>query len=230
MAYSTGIYGYGHFVPGVFDSGVLPTILPAEDVTIPILDHDLYAQARLLEQYKQSNVKSLLSGLFGRQIQDIENAMQGVFYRMGIDSAAQELLDFIGGVIGQIRPDLAADDDGLYRYLIRARIAENISNGTIENLLTIWRLITGNQDVEIIENYPGEAVFVTATPVDELFVNVVFQALQRVSAAGVPVGYIHVYEPIGAFGFEDSGLDTEGFGDATDLDAGGMASYIQISL
>ncbi len=190
-----------------------------------VLTHTEDAKKRLLHQYKgRPNLEALIDALGGQQIQDIENALHGLYRRLNIDDQEETQLDRIGSIVGQNRFDF---DDTVYRLWIKAKIAQNISDGTIERILDIWRLISGRDRVQLMENYPAEVALWTDTELDEGIVDLVFSFLQKVTGGGIPVGYIGVFDPDNAFGFEDSGPDTGGFGDATDSSAGGQLAFIQ---
>ena len=72
-------------------------------------------KAKNEEQYKKSdNLKGILNA-FNSQVQEIENAMFGLFGKLDINDVSSDQLDRIGDIVGQDR--LGTSDD-IFRLLI----------------------------------------------------------------------------------------------------------------
>lgn len=84
-----------------------------------------------------NNIEKLLTILVD-PAQDIEDALQQLNLERFVDTADGEQLDIIGRIVGQEREGLSDAD---YRRYIRARIAANNSEGTIQDLLTVAFLV-----------------------------------------------------------------------------------------
>lgn len=100
--------------------------------------HVADALDRLRAQFREKpNIETLLAILVG-PIQSTEDAFQQLLNERSIDTAIGVNLDNIGLIVGQLRNGYADDD---YRRLVRARIATNMSDGSIERMIKIARLV-----------------------------------------------------------------------------------------
>lgn len=115
-------------------------------MTTQITDHETQALARLKEQFQSSdNVRSLVSA-FAAPSQDVEDALWQLLVERSVDEAVGAQLDAIGSLVGQARNGLDDDD---YRRYVRARISANRSNGTVEDILKVARLIVDDEDASL---------------------------------------------------------------------------------
>src|SRR5687768_16247400 len=89
-----------------------------------------------------NNIEKLLA-VSVAPAQDLENCLQQLRLYRFVDTAEGDQLDIIGRIVGLDREGLDDDD---YRRYIRARIAANNSNGTIEDLLTVAFLVVYDAD------------------------------------------------------------------------------------
>lgn len=108
--------------------------------------------ARRLEQFTDKTRFSSLLSLFGEQIQDLEDALDQVLNETDLDTAVGAQLDGIGEIVGE---DRSGRTDGPYRIALRTRIALNISEGTIEDLLNLALAISGGTQAEAEEYFPA---------------------------------------------------------------------------
>lgn len=85
---------------------------------------------------KNSNVKDLI---FGNRIQDLENVINDIYLSRFLDQATDKSLELIGERSGQPRPlsGEASTDDDMYRILIRAKIAANVSIGNFPDIAAV---------------------------------------------------------------------------------------------
>ena len=167
----------------------------AEQITTHIED----AKARLLFQYKgKTNIEALLDSLGGQQIQDLENILFDIGTRLNIDNSIGVQLNNIGIIVGQPRN---GQDDATYRLFLKAKSGRNVSEGDIERVLSIWKIITGGTVVQVIENFPAEIELFSDIPVPDALASDAFDLMQDVVGAGVRV----ISSVIGSdtpFGFE----------------------------
>lgn len=109
------------------------------------------------QQFKDKpNILAFLDALTG-PIQDIEDAFYDLLTERGVDTAVGDQLDDLGTIVGQPRDGLSDDD---YRPFLRARIATNRSNGTINDLIVISELILDDllSPLTIEPQYPAGVV------------------------------------------------------------------------
>ena len=121
----------------------------------------------LAHQYKDKpQVIAKLSGLYG-MIQAVENAAFTLYTDRSVDTAVGVQLDDLGKIVGERRQG-AADPE--YRLRVKGRIVCNRSNGTVENVISVFRALlstsTGYSFI-IADVYPAGFTFVIsgiATP------------------------------------------------------------------
>ena len=145
-----------------------------------------------------ANLKALATALAGNQVQDIEDAMRDFLYGLSIDDSEGDQLDHIGEIVGEER---LGKTDALYRIAIKIRIGTNVSEGVMETVITIWRLLAPGDLVEISEDYPAKIDIVSPTLVataDELAY--IKERLQDVLAGGVAINELYI-DDRAKFGF-----------------------------
>lgn len=103
-----------------------------------------------------NNIEKLLS-IIANPAQAVEDALQQLKSERFVDTAIGEQLDIIGRIVGQDREGLSDDD---YRRYIRARIAANNSDGTIEDLLTVAFLVVYDEAAQLQIDNQGVATVV----------------------------------------------------------------------
>lgn len=195
---------------------------------VPITDHIDAAQKRLLQQYKDSSrLQSLIGILFGQPVQDLEDAALGLYDRLDLEVMEGAPLEAIGAVVGLER---IGWDDTLYRMLLKAKIGQNVSHGTLEEVIDVWRLIARAGKVQIIETYPAQIDLYSDTPIDGALAAFVRALMQKVVAAGVRVDFLAIiFSSTNAFGFDPDDPNVNGFGDYNDAQVGGELAYIQLT-
>lgn len=174
-----------------------------------ITDHAAQAKARLLFQYQgKANIEALLDSLGGQQIQDLENILFDINTRLDIDNSEGVQLNNIGLIVGQPRN---GQNDITYRLFLKAKAGVNVSEGDIERVLSVWKIITGGTIVSLTEIYPAAIELFSDIPVVGELEVAAFELMQDVVSAGVSVVSV-IISPDNAFGFENS-VDTLGFDD-----------------
>ena len=172
-----------------------------------ITDHAAQAKARLLFQYQgKANIEALLDSLGGQQIQDLENILFDINSRLDIDNSEGVQLNSIGVIVGQPRN---GQDDITYRLFLKAKAGVNVSEGDIERVLSVWKIITGGTVIQVIDVYPAGVELSSDVPVPDALAADAFALMQDVVSAGVSV-VSSIISPENAFGFENS-IDTLGF-------------------
>jgi hypothetical protein len=87
--------------------------------------------------------------IFADQVQEFENSVYDVATKRGVGSAEGQTLDYVGEIAGQSRPFGMTDEN--YRALIRWKIQLNRSGGEPNTLLDALKIITGADEVRIVE-------------------------------------------------------------------------------
>ena len=157
-----------------------------------ISDHTDAAYARLAAEFKGDD-KPLIQGLlysFVLQHQGMEDALKQMLEDRTIDTAVGMQLDGIGFIVGE---DRQGRTDDVYRIALKARIGRNTSEGTPEDILNVFNLLSGSTKTMLIE----------LTAVITLTANVDFSAnaaaikgfTQKVLAAGVRLDWIAAQIP-----------------------------------
>jgi len=110
-----------------------------------ITDHAGQAVARLVQQDRgKPNIEGLVSDM-AAQWQGLEEALFQVLVERAIDTAVGVQLDAIGTIVVEPRDGRT---DAIYRRHLRAKIRTNRSDGQVEDLIAIARLVLGTQDKE----------------------------------------------------------------------------------
>lgn len=120
-----------------------------------------------------------------RPAQELESVLYALYTDRTVERAIGTQLDVIGRIVGQPRNGMVNDD---YRRYIRARIVANRSNGTIEDLILISRLILNDDSASVVVEYSGPAsviVRIEDVAVDDEIAEVLIGFLRKAKAAGV---------------------------------------------
>jgi hypothetical protein len=195
-------------------------------VTAKIDNHVEAALARLPQQLRDdANTESLIRALVA-PAQDAENAGYDLFTLRRIDVAEGATLDMIGAIVGQPRNGVAVD--ALYRRYIRARIATNRSDGTVEALIRVAGAVLGSiTDYTIeVESFPPASVTVRVINSSDKVVSpdvaeILIEFLRDAVAAGILVS-TETSESLDDDVFTFDGGTGLGWGDSTDSNVGGV--------
>ncbi len=164
-------------------------------------------QGLLLAQDRgKTNWRAIAKGI-GDAMQLVENDLFDLPLSMTLSSATDAALDKVGAIVDE--PRLGLDDEA-YRRFIRAKILVNMSEGSPEELLTIFRAITGSDDCRHFDMFPGGFTLVTIrqTPMSDAEMRRVRRMMLDAKAAGVAMELIEALP--GYFGF-DTDPDSTGF-------------------
>lgn len=107
-----------------------------------IENHHLEAVERSFTAFQRKENYLKVLEIFTERTQILENIIFALMSAKLIENATGDILNKIGKMVGRIRPIYgpAATDDDKYRSLIYAKIAENICQGTHEELIEILKL------------------------------------------------------------------------------------------
>lgn len=188
-----------------------------------IPDHADLAEARLPQQYMGKAKLTALARLLGSQVQDVEDIVFDMIDNGGILDGYDSLLDQIGDVVGQLRQGLSDAD---YKLRLIAKIGQNVSDGTTETLIRIFKILMQADKVYFNEIFPAgfslEAI--NATPLGSI--DEIKAALNASRLGGVGIDFFAT-APTVAFSFsDDPDLNGEGFGDSTDASVGGTLAQV----
>lgn len=196
----------------------------ASDIT-KITTHSSDAQNRLLEQYKGFPDTQNIIDAFAQQIQAIEDALYQLLTQRTIYTAVGVQLDELGSIVGISR---TTNDDDIYRLEILAKVVKNVSEGKTEDLISVYKYVTGASIVIYQDIYPAAVFMQSDGSLLSGFANPnpVFDLVQESAPAGVEVSFLGLFDSSNPFSF-DGNLDTgSGFGSVNDLNAGGKFSHL----
>jgi hypothetical protein len=164
-------------------------------------DHVDEAIANLIEQFKNKPVIAGYLTAWVNQIQDLEDAAFDTLVGRLFPYAEGAQLDGIGRIVGE---DRGGRTDIVYREALNARVLINKCEGTPEQIIEIFELLT-NQEVELLEYYPAalELTIPNYVNLDEFNPARMSGYLNGVKPAGV-LAHL-VYHPFNPFQF-DTGL------------------------
>jgi len=111
-----------------------------------------------LQFQRKERIEALLRHVVAPQLQALEDVFFTMLGAFDLDAAPSDLLDKLGGIVGQRRAP--GESDALYLRKIRARQVLNRSRGRIEDLNAIARLLFADKllDVRVWEVAPMEMV------------------------------------------------------------------------
>ncbi len=115
--------------------------------TLPRRDYVARALSRLPSMYRSNdqahltNTEKAITALLA-PANDLAAAMLAVLTQRNVDTAVGVQLDVIGAIVGRAREGVS--DDEIYRRYVRAQISANKSNGTVNDVQKVARLIIGD--------------------------------------------------------------------------------------
>ena len=120
-------------------------------------------------------------------------------------------------------PRLGRSDD-VYRLVIKVKGGVNNSEGNIEDIITIWKLVTNATEVELVEYEPATIEIQSNARFIEGLDSVVRELFKAVVAGGVKLNANYYFE--NSFAFEGGDPQDLGFGDHNNPNVGGRLSTI----
>lgn len=162
-----------------------------------ITTHEVDALSRIITQYKGDRGIERMIKSGAVQIQELENAAFPLFSRLSIDSMIGTQLDLIGDIVGQNRQ---GQDDITYRVFLKAKIGINTSSGTIEDVLSVWKILLPDATLELTELFPAEISLVTDAILTDAQKDFL-KDFDDILSAGVRLSSVINYDPDNAFAF-----------------------------
>lgn len=177
-------------VDGIF---VIPysqtrTLLIGEGYTS---DHTATALDRMLEQFQGSVNLRLLASSYVDQVQTLENTAIQLLHDRSLDTGTGHRLDGLGQLVGITR---SGEDDEAFRLRIRGELAVLNSQGSLENLIAIMRLLLelpDSVDIQINEYFP-KAIYMR--PRDFIFTgdpDLIAALLRRAVSAATYIQFVY---------------------------------------
>lgn len=180
---------------------------------------------RLLEQYRgKPRIEGLLTS-FVEQIQDLEDVIHKLPEDLTIATAIGIQLDLIGTIVVQDR--LGFSDD-IYRSLLQAKIGENVSKSTPEDVMDVVQLLINPTLIHFQEYFPAGYGLAIDKEIDPTLIDFFYERIERVDPAGVRLESLVCFDPDEAFAFDGGPGTALGFGDVTDLNVGGVFAKIHV--
>ena len=189
---------------------------------VKILDHGQAAVDRLVTQYKN---KPLIEGFLrslANPTQDLEDTLWDLLTKRDLDTAEGKQLDVLGEIVGESRKGKNDDD---YRIAIKAKIGQNISKATPEDVISVFILLVKANTAYFMEYFPAEAAIFADVNIEALDNAAILAFMQKVMPAGVRLDYIGWYDNGDAFAFQDD-PNALGFDDLFNADVGGKLATI----
>ena len=155
------------------------------------LDHAGKMLARLAEEFRKPRISAVLTGE-AAQYQAIEDAYWQLLIEFGVDTATGHALDVLGRIVGEPRQG-ALDAD--YRLRVRARIRVNRSDGTIEDIIEVVRLLIGSvllpsATIKLTEYYPAAFVLrITGLVISATQALIYSSFIKQARGAGIGSGF-----------------------------------------
>lgn len=176
-----------------------------------IADHDAQALARLLHAFTDKPLMRAAISAQTEEIQNLEDMLVDLLNGRWIDTAEGTILDRWGTVLNEPRFGLSDAD---YRIQLYAKIGQNTSEGTAEDMISIYKILTRAAYIVYTELEPGE-VLMTAVAVDPVGdTDRIVEVLRRTKPAGVAIQSAAVVGA-NAFAFDgDADPNAGGFDDA----------------
>lgn len=175
-----------------------------------ITDHEGEAVARIPSRwYGLPNFEALVRA-FVAPIQTLEDALWELLTLRTIDTGSGVTLDAIGAIIGEPRTTQTDDDE--YRPYLRARIATNRSDGTVEALIRVCRVLLNDPAVQVrVRTYPPASIVIRLRgAVPSATADALIGFLRSAKAAGVSLMLVSSeVDTLGTFRFARSSYATE---------------------
>lgn len=180
-----------------------------------ITTHESDALTRLITQYSDSlNLKEIIK-IYTAQIQELETVFFELLNERSLKDSVGQQLDNFGTILDQLR---LGYNDEIYRGLIYNKITQLNSEGTIEDLLSIFNILMSADTINLSE--PSVAHInmyaINSSPLIPLSDIVV--AISNTKPTGVSVNLINVQTDY--FGFQND-PQALGFSSLTDTSQGG---------
>lgn len=175
----------------------------------PDIIYDLQSPAalrgtdRLLQQYKDATAVGVREVVAegSNEVQDVNDAFTSFDSQLNVATATGKPLELLGKLVGEYRQGRS---DDVYRLWVSAKVRANRSNGTIEDINDIFRILTnGIGKVQVIEYQPAR-ILVKVNGFNVTLPNEFFAILRLARKAGVAYNLEYSTSAYG-FGFRFAG-------------------------
>lgn len=167
--------------------------------------------ARLIEQFKNKEDIVKLLKMFLDELDEVEVAYYETIRQRTISQAEGTQLDSLGTTLGQPREGL---DDAAYRKRLKLQTAINTSKGEPDRVLSVWKTLTGAEEVSLVESFPAQLELTADNTTATVSI---MDEMHRVLPAAVALVYTITNGTPFSF-FDGNGL---GFGTTDDPGVGG---------
>jgi hypothetical protein len=176
-----------------------------------------YYMGLVSSEYTNSPKFNKLLYVLLRKFDDVTNCLISMDTAFDLDSAIGVQLDMLGVTAGagrtvNFQPSGGVSpilDDGTYRILIKAKIAQNQWTGTLDSLYPIWKTMFPAGNIIIADNQNMTAnIFVTGT-----FTSILQDLINHGYIVPRPEGvqYTYTFGALPAFGFDLNNAFVAGF-------------------
>lgn len=153
---------------------------------------------KLLEQYKNKiKINDLIDALYSDHIEVLKGILVTFHDRLNIDASSGNQLDNIGTIVGQTRFGF---NDVEYRLMLKAKIGVNNSKGTIEDIISIWGIMTQAEYIWVQEIFPAQINLLADVGLPVSIKDLAVALIRTVLGAGIKLGIVGIYDP-NSFGF-----------------------------
>jgi len=166
------------------------------------------ANNRLLFQYKNSpNLQAILDSYVSNPVQKLEDMFYQFYKLFDIDLSTGDQLDNIGRILNQPRESRT---DEIYRIILKGAIGANSSEGSTEEVYSVWKILSRGNTLRINRIAPALIEFYTDVDIPADLVTTIFELMEKAISAGVQIYGINYFRPAGYFGWSDDPT-AEGF-------------------
>lgn len=147
-------------------------------------DHaDRTLRDALAQDRCRPKLRALLEAV-GEAVQIQEDQFFDLIVSRGLDIATGVSLEQWGRIVGESRGGLGNDD---YRRIIEARILANLSQGTADELVAIFQVLTAPSTVRYFPHYPAGFRLQTlrGEPLGDLLARRIGRLMRSIKPAGV---------------------------------------------
>lgn len=143
---------------------------------------------RLPDNYKKNKSSNIgkLYQIYSRELEQIKKVFKDIKDSRDIDKATNKTLDKIGKNVLELR---GTDDDDLYRQMIKTKIIANLSQGDIETINEVAKILVGSSYAGVEETWNNSTfdneVAGLVMKLREYNPDTPFEAFERVRAGGV---------------------------------------------
>lgn len=190
---------------------------------VKVTDVSNKAKERLLEQFKGLEKFPKFVDAFVAGLQDLENTCFDLLEKTSLLDAEGVNLDTWGEILEEKRNGLSDAD---YRLLLLGKVATNVSQGTPDDIIAVFKILTRATFIDYNEEYPA-GVFLTAVGAIPITSPAKVKAsVKKATAGGVAINFFAT-TGANAFSFaEDIDPNGKGFDDLSAPGNGGEFASI----